>query len=158
MGDGKDECLVPSDSKSSGFITDDELKEKLVDPLPKGVFLFILLDCCHSGNLDLPCVAKVNGNQVSMKKDGDASEATVVLCAACQDDQQARDGRVNGRFTGAMTAAFDEVLRDNRNLTSEQLLIRTRDWMKSKMYGQVPQLCSGTMIDVDKPFLETMGK
>eukprot|EP01063_Lacrimia_lanifica_P011149 TRINITY_DN17934_c0_g1_i1.p1 TRINITY_DN17934_c0_g1~~TRINITY_DN17934_c0_g1_i1.p1 ORF type:complete len:381 (+),score=185.72 TRINITY_DN17934_c0_g1_i1:130-1143(+) len=53
--DGKDECLAPMDYQSAGFITDDELLNTLVVPLPSGARLVCIMDCCHSGTiLDLP--------------------------------------------------------------------------------------------------------
>lgn len=53
--DGYDETLIPVDFKRAGQITDDELFAKLVKPLPKGVLMTSLMDCCHSGTvLDLP--------------------------------------------------------------------------------------------------------
>eukprot|EP01060_Flectonema_neradi_P011461 TRINITY_DN18535_c0_g1_i1.p1 TRINITY_DN18535_c0_g1~~TRINITY_DN18535_c0_g1_i1.p1 ORF type:complete len:486 (+),score=89.09 TRINITY_DN18535_c0_g1_i1:163-1620(+) len=53
--DGFDETLVPVDFKSAGQIVDDEIFSTLVAPLPAGVRLTAVMDCCHSGTvLDLP--------------------------------------------------------------------------------------------------------
>lgn len=60
--DGWDEVLLPCDvqaypdsDKVTNYILDDEVKQILVDPLPAGVRLTILLDCCSSGTgADLP--------------------------------------------------------------------------------------------------------
>lgn len=53
--DGMDETLCPLDYPSAGQITDDELHELLVQPLPEGAHLCFVADCCHSGSiLDLP--------------------------------------------------------------------------------------------------------
>eukprot|EP00756_Hemistasia_phaeocysticola_P003341 Hpha_TRINITY_DN12200_c0_g1::TRINITY_DN12200_c0_g1_i1::g.16975::m.16975 len=53
--DGKDETLCPTDYSSAGMITDDEIYQIIVAPLPPGVRLIALMDCCHSGTiLDLP--------------------------------------------------------------------------------------------------------
>jgi hypothetical protein len=50
-----DETLVPLDFQTAGMITDDEMHELLIAPLPKGVRLTAITDCCHSGSiLDLP--------------------------------------------------------------------------------------------------------
>lgn len=46
--DGRDECLVPYDYESAGFITDDVLKE-LYDRFPVGGNLTLVMDSCHSG-------------------------------------------------------------------------------------------------------------
>lgn len=47
--DGYDETLIPVDFQRSGQITDDELFRDLVKPMPKGVLMTSLMDCCHSG-------------------------------------------------------------------------------------------------------------
>ncbi|KAJ3715104.1 peptidase C14, caspase domain-containing protein [Lentinula raphanica] len=50
--DGKDECLVPSDSDGvHNLVKDDELRSVLVDRLPRGSQLVAVLDSCHSGSL-----------------------------------------------------------------------------------------------------------
>lgn len=53
--DGYHETLCPVDYASAGQILDTEMFEILVRPLPSGVKLVCLLDCCHSaGALNLP--------------------------------------------------------------------------------------------------------
>ena len=53
--DGLDETMVPVDFQESGQIRDDTLFKLLVAPLPKGVQMIAVFDCCHSGSmLDLP--------------------------------------------------------------------------------------------------------
>ena len=54
---GRDQVLCPVDD---GYILDDWIYENLVKPLPKGVHLFSVTDCCHSGScMDLPYEIKV---------------------------------------------------------------------------------------------------
>ncbi|KAI8825273.1 caspase domain-containing protein [Fimicolochytrium jonesii] len=53
--DGTDETICPVDYDKAGMITDDTMNQILVRPLPPGVRLTCLFDCCHSGSsLDLP--------------------------------------------------------------------------------------------------------
>ena len=53
--DGYDETICPLDFTSSGQISDDVLFDILVRPLPAGVRLTVVLDCCHSGHgMDVP--------------------------------------------------------------------------------------------------------
>lgn len=52
--DGQDEMICPVDFDQVGGILDDELRAALVDVLPSGAHLSVLLDCCFSGSgLDL---------------------------------------------------------------------------------------------------------
>jgi len=50
-----DEALCPLDFRSAGMIFDDEIYRLLVGPLPEGVHLTCIIDCCQSGTvLHLP--------------------------------------------------------------------------------------------------------
>jgi hypothetical protein len=52
---GNKETLVPLDFEQNGMLVDDFLHDLLVKPLPAGVRLTVILDCCHSGSaLNLP--------------------------------------------------------------------------------------------------------
>lgn len=53
---GKDEVLVlPVETKTDKYYSDDELFDDLVKQVPAGVHLFAIVDACHSGTiLDLP--------------------------------------------------------------------------------------------------------
>jgi hypothetical protein len=47
--DGYNETILPLDYQSRGQIANDVLWGSLVWPLPSGVRLTALMDCCHSG-------------------------------------------------------------------------------------------------------------
>jgi hypothetical protein len=48
--DGRDECLVPVDFQTTGFLTDDALKV-LYDSFPRAGNLTLIMDSCHSGSV-----------------------------------------------------------------------------------------------------------
>ena len=55
IDDGYDETFVPLDFKEAGQIVDDDIFDILVRPMPAGVTMTVIVDCCHSGTiLDLP--------------------------------------------------------------------------------------------------------
>ncbi|KXS14033.1 hypothetical protein M427DRAFT_124577 [Gonapodya prolifera JEL478] len=61
--DGNDETIVPLDYESAGQITDDEIFEIMVKPLPEGCHLTCIFDSCHSGSvMDLPYTYTADGN------------------------------------------------------------------------------------------------
>ena len=45
--DGIDETIVPVDYQTNSQIRDDTILKELVMPLPSGVRLTCLMDCCH---------------------------------------------------------------------------------------------------------------
>ncbi|RIA97433.1 caspase domain-containing protein [Glomus cerebriforme] len=60
--DGFDETIMPVDFIPKGQIVDDELHALMVAPLPPGVRLTVIFDCCHSGTvLDLPYIYSTRG-------------------------------------------------------------------------------------------------
>ncbi|OQR84824.1 hypothetical protein ACHHYP_12785 [Achlya hypogyna] len=61
--DGMDETICPVDYATAGMISDDEMHAILCAPLPAGVKLTAIFDCCHSGSaLDLPFTYTIDGN------------------------------------------------------------------------------------------------
>lgn len=117
--DGKDETILACDFKQTGHIVDDQIFELLVKPLPAGVRLTSVMDCCHSGTgMDLPYTFAANANQqpqpafyfrdfkkahkmrsgmtaqpyISVTQDGTKySYGDAVLFSGCRDDQTAAD-------------------------------------------------------------------
>jgi len=91
--DGYDEALVPVDFNEVGLLMDDDLFDILIEPLPEGVHMVSLMDCCHSGTiLDLPYIFKPN-------EDGSMPEAMKL------DDTINLDGlleRFGGQALGLM--------------------------------------------------------
>jgi hypothetical protein len=48
--DGYDSCLCPIDTQENGkYITDDEIRNNIVNKIPAGVRMTFIFDCCNSG-------------------------------------------------------------------------------------------------------------
>ena len=59
--DGYDETICPLDHETQGKIVDDEINERIVKPIPRGVRLHAIIDACHSGTvLDLPFLCRMD--------------------------------------------------------------------------------------------------
>lgn len=134
--DGRDELLVPLDYETAGFISDDELRQVLVDKVPTDVFLFCLFDCCHSGTvLDLrykymsdttyhgPLQDTINyvfkdwsqNISYSEQKNYPKTQGQIVMISGCRDKQTSADAFIKDdkTYQGALTWAFLQIMKDN---------------------------------------------
>merc|ERR1712190_199358 len=69
--DGMDEALCPVALQATGFLRDDDVFRYLVGPLPEGVQLTAVLDCCHSGTiLDLPYIFIADSDNLEAVNNG----------------------------------------------------------------------------------------
>jgi hypothetical protein len=139
--DGYDEAMVCLDRR----ILDDELKSLLVNHLKKGVTLFVLMDCCHSGTiLDLKYqydgVDKVNPKNLE-------TAGKVYMMSGCMDRQTSADAVIHKQAQGAMTWSLLNTLKTN--ITWRELLQTMRTLLKKSGYIQIPQLSTGTLEDMD---------
>jgi len=139
--DGYDEAMVCLDRR----ILDDELKSLLVNHLKKGVTLFVLMDCCHSGTiLDLKYqymdVDKVNPKNLE-------TAGKVYMISGCMDRQTSADAMINKQAQGAMTWSLLNTLKPN--ITWRELLQSMRTLLKTSGYVQIPQLSTGTLEDMN---------
>merc|ERR1719507_326680 len=138
------------------MITDDEIAELVVTPLPEYVKLTVILDCCHSGSgMDLPFAHTGRGWKPEVNPWFHPSD--VQLFSGCEDEGTSAD--VSSRYGasgGAMTTAFCEVLRAcPRPPSYTQLIRELNKAMKAKGFAQRPQLTSSQQFDFDRPFLLT---
>jgi len=64
---GCDEALCPVDFRSAGMLFDDEVYRHLIAPLPRGVLLTCIIDCCQSGTiLHLPYAYRADQDAESL--------------------------------------------------------------------------------------------
>lgn len=131
--DGRDETIIPIDYTTTGMITDDWLFENFIAKVPKGVNLWALMDCCHSGTvLDLKhnyvsaCKLKPGKNlrepylpgnwtnvfQYSSQRSRDAV-GNIYMFSGALDPQYAEDAFINGKPQGAFTACLLDCLKNN---------------------------------------------
>mmetsp|Transcript_125164 Transcript_125164/g.227676 ORF Transcript_125164/g.227676 Transcript_125164/m.227676 type:complete len:1266 (-) Transcript_125164:175-3972(-) len=162
--DGKDETLIPCDFQQAGQITDDELHRVLLGDMPKGVRMWVILDCCHSGTaLDLRYKVQISadGNTTRMtksraKREKKATEAEVIMISGCKDEQTSADigaGTAGAaKASGAMTTAFRHCI--NRQITCQDLLHSMRVFLKQNRFDQVPQMGSEQFVQLDHSFVD----
>jgi len=170
---GYDSCLCPLDYNTSasaggGVITDDEIRALLVNRVPRGARLYVILDCCHNGTgcdirykyedfsvLISPATARrppVWRTQQKAFVQGKYADTAgeVYMISGCRDEQTSADAYINNAFAGALTYAIFAILRANqasiRSYSWSSLLRDVRYFMRVNRYDQIPQIMTGQLI------------
>ena len=147
--DRLDECIVPCDYSTAGFIADDELNGIAKGLKGRGLAIF---DSCRSGTImDLPCTGITTVTVPS---------AEGFYCfSGCQDNQDAVEDTTNtqgsntGLPQGAMTMAFISTIRSlNYYPTLSALYQAILANLKAGGYTQIPQLTSTASVGPSTPF------
>ena len=148
---GMDDCICPCDfnkySGAEGFITDNILREILVNKIPKGAKLRAVFDACHSASmLDLEYMWK--GGEVYIKEHpNELQSSDIVLISGCRDNQTSADTyntqqrQAQGALTMMLIKALnseDIIKRNWRNL-----ILRLRELLNQERYDQFPMLSVG---------------
>lgn len=170
---GYDSCLCPLDyaapsSAGGGMITDDEIRALLINKVPRGARLYVILDCCHNGTgCDVrfkyedysmllrppsPGRAPVWRTQQKAFANGKYTNTTgeVFMISGSRDEQTSADAYINNAFAGALTYAVFSILRANqatiRTYSWSALLRDVRYFMRTNRYSQIPQIMTGQII------------
>lgn len=153
--DGRDEMIVPLDGKSvSSCILDDQLNNIIRTNLKEGVKLFMLFDCCFSGTVVDLKYNYIDANSPTINPNVSETRGQVIMISGCKDHQTSADAYVNyngkNTYAGAMTFCFLKTIQDlGTNITLKTLLQNMRTLLKQNEYAQIPQLSSGTLIDIN---------
>ena len=175
---GLDSCLCPLDynapaSAGGGIITDDEIRALLVNRVPRGARLYVILDCCHNGTgcdvrykyedfslLIRPPTGRTAAIWRTQQKaftNGKYTETAgeVFVISGSRDEQTSADAYINNAFAGALTYAVFAILRANqaviRTYSWSTLLRDVRHFMRVNRYSQVPQVMTGQLISPARP-------
>jgi len=158
--DGMNETILPTDFQRAGQMHDDEINQRLVNPLPTGARLYAVVDACHSGSAcDLPYhVNELTGMRwVSTYRRGftrvykGTAGGRAVQIAACSDAQTAADTNSMSRtvHTGAATYCFIEgVERGGVQQSWIQLLHHMGHAIKGALGGGAPSLSGTSLINL----------
>lgn len=170
---GLDSCLCPLDynvsaSVGGGIITDDEIRSLLVNRVPRGARLYLILDCCHNGTgcdirfkyedysvlIQAPSAGRAAVWRTQQKAfvQGKYTETAgeVFMISGSRDEQTSADAYINNAFAGALTYAVFAILRANqanlRTYSWSSLLRDVRHFMRVNRYSQIPQIMTGKLI------------
>lgn len=145
---GEDDCLCPCNfadyDGEDGFISDDVLKEILVNQIPVGAKLRAFFDCCHSGSaLDLEYLWKNNENFIKVSAPERQSN-DILLISGCRDSQTSADSWNSQKrlAMGALTMAMIKALNNTPLIktTWKDLVLLVRHSLATDKYTQFPML------------------
>lgn len=154
--DRQDELIVPINATNiKSCILDDELNLIIKSNLKPGVKLFALFDSCFSGTvLDL----KYNFDKLDTmitNSNTDDTLGQVIMISGCNDYQTSADAFINNKNTGAMTFSFIKTIEQyGTSITLKQLVENMRTLLKNNRFTQIPQLSSGTFININTCLLQ----
>lgn len=156
--DKKDECICPLDYNTKGYITDDDIRKILIDPLPEGAYLHGIFDSCHSGtigDLRYKCIntitsPSVSTIQLSCDELYPNTNAFVCILSGCKDEQTSADTTEENIRQGALCYCLLSTYKNQ--ITYKSLIRNLSTFIKYKKYKQIPQLSFGTDIALDTIF------
>jgi hypothetical protein len=174
--DGYDSCISPLDYNRKGFISDDTLRSILVQKIPRGVKLYIVLDACHSGT---GCDLRYKYDDFSILKDKNVKSSTYVpsewslrqtsyefeeyattegevyCISGCQDEQESADAFIekDQMYGGALTSTMLSLFNSNDVKTYKwtDLLKDICCSLRINEYNQIPALTSGKPLYLESP-------
>eukprot|EP00922_Rhytidocystis_sp_ex-Travisia-forbesii_P065365 GHVS01097130.1.p1 GENE.GHVS01097130.1~~GHVS01097130.1.p1 ORF type:complete len:611 (-),score=87.45 GHVS01097130.1:190-2022(-) len=152
--DGYDETILPSDFNTAGQIVDDEINAYLVQPLPAGVRMTSVMDCCHSGTgMDLAYSWNAKKSVWEEEDNPLHVVADIQLFSGCRDDQTSADVQAQGEAGGAMTMAVVSALSERPYGHSYcSFMDSVSRQIRSRGHSQRPQLTASQRVDVNMTF------
>jgi hypothetical protein len=173
---GNDSCLAPLDYMRTGFISDDVIRSNLVQRVPRGAKLYVVLDACHSGTgCDLrykydDTSSLINRNvkplthvpsdwalrQTSYEFKKYKRTAGEVYCiSGCQDHEESGDAFIESdqMYGGVLTSTMLSLFRlnDLNVYKWKHLLKDICCSQRVNQYAQVTALTSGNPLNMENP-------
>jgi len=173
---GFDSCICPIDYNIAGFISDDAIHSNLIQKVPKGATVYIVLDACHSGtgcdlrhkyddssylinpNVKPPAYVPSEWTlrQTSYEfKKYPRTAGNVHCLSGCQDDQQCGDTFIESdqMYGGVLTSTMLSILRSNDlNVYKWKHLLKDICCSeRANGYAQITALTSGNPLNMENP-------
>ena len=175
---GYDTCIAPIDYKDKrsggGFISDDTLRSILIEKIPTGVKLYVVLDACHSGtgcdlrhkydDFSVPVNKGTNPltyvpSEWSLQqrsyefKNYKKTNGDIVCFSGCQDNQESGDTYIESdqMYGGVLTSTMLSLLKSN-DLKIYKLKHLLKDIccsQKANGYAQLTALTSGKPLNLE---------
>jgi len=125
-----------------------DIKNTLINKLPKNTKLFGLIDSCHSENeFNLPYI--YSSNKWSLNN-YNKPEATVCMLSACKKNQVTNELVFNNlQHEGLITHLFINILRNNIDISWYELIKQINSKIKLLGYDQSPILSSYNFFNLE---------
>ncbi len=155
--DGRDECIVPLDYETNGFITDDIICDIIHEFNPK-TKIILFFDCCHAGTICDLTYHYIKEHKKIIENNRPICLSKILCISGCDDNQTSADANNLYGFNisaGAMTAITLNILKKFPETKSNIFLLKkfiTRE-LKQKGFQQVPQITSSYDLDQEPIFL-----
>lgn len=175
---GHDSCFAPIDYSRSGFISDDVIRSNLVQKVPRGVKLYVVLDACHSGTgCDLrhkyddssyltnqiqtanPLTLTYVPSEWSLRQTSyeftkhPRTTGEVYCISGCQDNQESGDTYIESdrMYGGVLTSTMLSLLKSNdlKTYKWKDLLKDVCCTKKVNGYAQRAALTSGNPLNME---------
>ena len=165
---GKDSCICPIDYQ---FISDDDIRTRLVQKIPSGATLYVVLDMCHSGTgCDLrykfddisydstPNISKVNYNPnewvlkqtMCEYKKYEKTQGNVYCISGCQDQQTSADAYIDGNACGVLTHyLLKSLMMNSTDYKWKHLLKDICCFERVHKFSQITSLTSGKEVSLE---------
>jgi len=148
--DGKDECLVPIDFKTSGLLKDDIIHHILSCFNPRTKVIFVADTCYSETLLDLQ-YRYISGNKNVVENNNSKISSNIMMISGCKDNEVSADAyniSNSKEYSGAMTSALLGVLEKYEyNITCWVLLKEMRLFLNDRKFTQIPQICCSNPMD-----------
>jgi hypothetical protein len=140
--DGKDEVFISLDLKG---IYDDEVR-RLYQKIPKGVKVFVVMDCCNSGTiLDLPMSLPCSRCS-SVRNNYFLFDADIFMISGCRDPQYSFETVIDNKTHGLLTYSFYKTMVHRPKITGRFFMREIEKYIVEKYYKQDPQLSSSKKV------------
>lgn len=171
---GQDSCLAPLDYQRRGFISDDVIRLNLVQRVPRGAKMYVVLDACHSGT---GCDLRYKYDDTSFQTSPTVKPLTYVpsewslrqtsyefkkysringevyCMSGCQDHQESADTFIESdqMYGGVLTSTMLSLFRSNdlKTYKWKHLLKDVCCSEKVNGYAQVTALTSGNPLNME---------
>lgn len=152
--DGQDECLVPLQYESDGFLLDDEIYG-LMKLLQPNQSITCLMDCCHSGTImDLPYELSETlvTKKLSFKKNKNKIlRGQCIMISGCLDKQTSADAYLDNKNQGAFTNAFLSIYEENMDY--QKCIMNIRSYLQKNNFSQYPTMSTGIKLSLKNKFI-----